>query len=706
MDFDIDLPESDPLDYPDPVFFKTHPVITKDFERLGCDVEKLGRYSVITYEGRPFLMFESDTSFTSLLGARLLKDKRATHLLLRRQGLSVADQKVFSRKDRSAALRAVRDLGIAVVKPADGRKGRGVSVGVSEDTFPDAWDAAWAATKGRRILVESCFRGGSEARYLVVDGRCIAVYKCIPPFVRGDGTSSVAQLVERRNAQRERNPDIMEDLILIDRHRLHVLGKQGLALDSIPEAGRAVLIDTKAGLSTGGEAMDITDEVDPALKRIAERVTEILPGLHVIGIDILCRDHSRPPAPEDYIIVEVNTRPGLGGHIFPSYGKPRDVCRVIAESCVDKMKALQPKASGPADISQTLVLGGDTCLGHSYLTERWSEARDRLAREPMSFFEGIAPLLADRDALVINLETVLANDPPDIFAGQKSYLGWDDPWRTTALLKRLGVDAVTLANNHTMDFGPGPLAETIGHLRQAGIAAAGAGEDREAAARPLSFMLGERQVIIIPAFEYRSKYDKDFDFYAGPGKPGVLGFGAEPHWSPAGLIRQHREGSQDALIIFVPHWGGARNYEWANQDMARLASEAIAAGADLVIGHGAHSLQEIDLDPSGSTVFSLGNFIFNSPGRYRAMNGLPFSFICRLALLGSKLEMRLYPVFCDNRVTGFRCRPATGEEATMVFGQLVARSVAPQRLEAAVRLERDERGWCFRNAVPLSPRFG
>ncbi len=118
-------------------------------------------------------------------------------------------------------------------------------------------------------------------------------------------------------------------------------------------------------------------------------------------------------------------------------------------------------------------------------------------------------------------------------------------------------------------------------------------------------------------------------------------------------------------------------------EMAQWVSEAIAAGADLVIGHGAHSLQKLTSIRGGSIVFSLGNFVYNSPGRYRAMNGLPFSFICHLGVSDRSLEMKLYPVFCDNRVTGFRCRPSTEEEAVMVFDLLVARAPSADALSKA-----------------------
>ncbi|HSF65690.1 MAG TPA: hypothetical protein VLA78_14975, partial [Paracoccaceae bacterium] len=279
---------------------------------------------------------ETFTSFTSHIAVRVMKDKRLTYRYLQRAGISVAEQHVFAQDGIDAAREIVRKLGSAVVKPVDGNKGRGVSVGVTLETLEDAWAAARAATSGR-LLVEREFRNGIEARYLVIDGTCVSVVRRIPPHVYGDGQQSVAQLVEARNAQRRRNPSIAGRPILIDSHRQHVLRQQGLDMHSVPAAGQLVLIDRKAGLSTGGEPMEITADVHPEMLGIAERASRVVPGLDIVGFDILALDHGAKPDPSNYIVIEGNTRPGVSGHTYPSYGPPRNVCRLIAEYCLRRM---------------------------------------------------------------------------------------------------------------------------------------------------------------------------------------------------------------------------------------------------------------------------------------------------------------------------------------------------------------------------------
>ena len=96
-------------------------------------------------------------------------------------------------------------------------------------------------------------------------------------------------------------------------------------------------IDWKSGLSTGGTSHDITSIVHDSMKRVAERVASAIPGLDVVGVDILARDHSAPAETNEYAILEANTEPMLGGHRFPMYGRPINVHRLVAESCMRRM---------------------------------------------------------------------------------------------------------------------------------------------------------------------------------------------------------------------------------------------------------------------------------------------------------------------------------------------------------------------------------
>lgn len=374
----------------------------------------------------------------------------------------------------------------------------------------------------------------------------------------------------------------------------------------------------------------------------------------------------------------------------------------FADGLTGRDLPVTPVPTRPERDEMTIVFGGDTCLGHSYLSQaRWPEPRERLLNDPHSFFAGLAPLVAERDALVLNLETVLADEPADIFDGRKSYLGWDNPERTLSVLRDQGVSAVTVANNHFMDFGGNCATATLRHLAEAGIATAGAGRTLRDAAIPLR--LG--RVLVFPAFEKRRIYAEDYGFYAGSDRTGVLGFDRTAQ-GIADLIGAYRAAYPDDLVIFTPHWGGSRNYGWATPKMQEQAEWLIAAGADLVMGHGAHALQEIDFRAAGAVVYSIGNFVFNSPGRYAAMGGFPYSFVARLTVAGRKARLRLYPFHCDNRVTGFHNRPVTEDEGAMVRDVLRARSGSPPDFDATVGLGRDRHGVYLAHLRPLSPRFG
>jgi D-alanine-D-alanine ligase-like ATP-grasp enzyme len=357
-----------------------------------------------------------------------------------------------------------------------------------------------------------------------------------------------------------------------------------------------------------------------------------------------------------------------------------------------------------------LVLAGDTSLGDWYL-QRAGDQLDRLRNNPTSFFTGVEPLISGRSLLVANLETVLSDSPSSPWEGVKNYLGWDSPERTTRLLSQIGVDTVSLANNHTMDFGWKPLDETTAHLRRAGIRYFGAGADLAAASAPSTWTLrpsvGEpRRLHIVGALKY-STVLRDFDFYAGEGQ-----YGVSPLSAPAVIeqLRKLRASDPTSVIVLFPHWG--QNYEWASDRMLRRARQFLRAGADVIIGHGAHMMQEITADEDGTTLFSIGNFVFNSRGRYDALKAPPYSCVARLVLTSSgatwSAALKLYPIVSDNVRTGYTPQPVTEEEAHELYSLLDSRSgqrgLGPFPEQFSLR--RDDRGWHLVTLLSLSPRLG
>jgi D-alanine-D-alanine ligase-like ATP-grasp enzyme len=319
-------------------------LLAQEFAAMGFTVEVIGKLFFVAREQRSCVLFEGgETTFTSVPASRILKDKGYARLLFQRAGVSVADGVAFTAEEKSAALEKVKELSPAVIKPLGGHKGLGTSVNVTAETFESAWSSAAHAAKkigklaisSHDILVERFFATGDEARYLVVGGRCVAVLMRLPPKVFGDGSSSIRQLIARENEFRKTNPAYraLGGMIVMDEFRHQILRSQGYSLDSVPAVGAKVIIDWKGGLSTGADSRNITSETHPSLKRVAERAVAVVPGLDIAGVDILAADHSAEARPDNYIVVEANTRPNIGGHQFPLFGRPINVCRLIAENC-------------------------------------------------------------------------------------------------------------------------------------------------------------------------------------------------------------------------------------------------------------------------------------------------------------------------------------------------------------------------------------
>lgn len=346
-----------------------------------------------------------------------------------------------------------------------------------------------------------------------------------------------------------------------------------------------------------------------------------------------------------------------------------------------------------------LVFAGDTAFGESY----------RVRPEPPSLsgnnrylpsMKALLPLLQDAREALVNLETPLAQ-PGDSAIKGKSYVHWADPGRTVAALKAAGVTAANLANNHTMDLGARGLAETLTALDRAGISATGAGLSLEPAERPLLWNVplggGTFRVAVLSGFEYRARYDEKFDFYAGPNTPGVNRLDRE---RMKDRIRSLKARTPGLFLVVFPHWG--QNYAWRSDDQARLARELADAGADLVIGHGAHQFLEVEHYRGKWILYGLGNFVFHSPGLYASRKASPYSLVARLEVEGDarapRKTLRLYPILSDNQVTGYRSRPVDAGE----FAQ--ARDLLLQRIDAAtaaaIRTGEDSLGYHFRAAIP------
>jgi cyanophycin synthetase len=265
----------------------------------------------------------SISSQTSHLAVEAAGDKSLTKALLSAAGLPVPRGAVV-RSAEAARTEAARLRGPAVVKPLNGNHGRGVSVGL---TTPEQIDQAFAeAVKhGRSVIVEEQYVG-ADYRVLVIGGRIAAAAERRPAEVSGDGVRTVRRLIEALNEDPRRGEghERVMTRVKIGPAVTSTLEGQGLGLDDVPAAGRVVRLVPTANLSTGGSAIDCTDEIHPENALICERAAQVI-GLDIAGIDFLCPDIRRPVSETGGGIVEVNAAPGFRMHLEPSEGRPRDV---------------------------------------------------------------------------------------------------------------------------------------------------------------------------------------------------------------------------------------------------------------------------------------------------------------------------------------------------------------------------------------------
>ncbi|MHB9145245.1 MAG: cyanophycin synthetase [Symbiobacteriia bacterium] len=267
------------------------------------------------------------TSSTSCIAADIASDKHLTKSLLEQAGLPVPEGLTCASADE--AWSAAQDIGLpVVVKPLDGNQGKGVFVNLGQEAaIRRAFE--FAQEHSRRVVVER-YVTGRQFRVLVVGDRVVAVAERIPAHVKGDGERTIRELVSLANQDPQRGVDHEKPLtrLRLDEVSLSYLARQGLTPDSVPAFGTAVYLRDSANLSTGGTAVDATDEIHPATAMAAIRAAKTV-GLDVAGIDLVTPDVSQPLEEVGGVIIEVTGAPGIRMHHFPSHGRPRDAAGAI-----------------------------------------------------------------------------------------------------------------------------------------------------------------------------------------------------------------------------------------------------------------------------------------------------------------------------------------------------------------------------------------
>ncbi len=287
-------------------------------------------------------------------------------------------------------------------------------------------------------------------------------------------------------------------------------------------------------------------------------------------------------------------------------------------------------------MSIKLALAGDTMLGRGV-------AQSLLRAPPGTLFSSaVAEAIREADLFVLNLECCISERGAPWPDPSKPFFFRAPPSAVDALA-HLGVDCVTLANNHALDFGETALSDTLGYLEEAGIRTVGAGPHVVAARAPAILVRDGFRLAVLGVTDHPS------DYAAGPTRAGVafadLRRGPSPWLGEA--IRSARVRA-DAVLV-TPHWGPNMTTEPVPH-VSAAARYLVEAGATLVAGHSAHVFHGV----SDRVLFDIGDFLDDYLTDPVLRNDLGLLFL--VTLDGSHLvRLEAVPLkldFCHTRLAG------------------------------------------------------
>ena len=289
----------------------------------------------------------------------------------------------------------------------------------------------------------------------------------------------------------------------------------------------------------------------------------------------------------------------------------------------------------------TLALAGDTMLGRGV-----AEAlRSRPPRSLVS--DEVAAAVREADLVLLNLECCISERGTPWPAPGKPFF-FRAPPQASELLVHLGVDCVTLANNHALDFGYDALLDTFEYLREAGVEWVGAGVDLERARAPVVVEAAGLTLAVVAATDHPA------DFAAEHDRPGVA-YAELDRGVPEWLFGAIRRAEADAVLV-TPHWGP--NMTASPTERVRDAAAALErTDAALVAGHSAHVFHGV----GGRTLYDLGDFLDDYRVDPVLRNDLGLLFLVTLGPGGPR-RLEAVPLALDYCHT----RAADGDDARWI----------------------------------------
>ncbi|WP_045516491.1 CapA family protein [Neobacillus niacini] len=320
------------------------------------------------------------------------------------------------------------------------------------------------------------------------------------------------------------------------------------------------------------------------------------------------------------------------------------------------IKPLTYEVSDDPTKELSIFFGGDTLLGDA--------AQKILNRNGYIYpFKYLDQIYKSADVRTLNLEAPISQIAKKIEA-EKDYIYNMSPL-VLDVFKQKAFNIFFLANNHSTDYGHDGLLETIMYLKKNSMIPLGAGKNKKEARKALVIRKGNIKVAILNYMSFRKRYQEKYQHFASNVHSGIAALSKK---EVSNDIKALRKIGINTIVVSI-HWG--KNYEPVSEEQLLQAKMIVKAGADIIVGHGSHQYQTISMLDGVPVFFSVGNFIFNTPGRSPLTYGFPITLHVNESGL---TRAEIWPIHTNNKIIKFQPRHLSGEEAYEAIHELYTNS--------------------------------
>ncbi len=310
---------------------KNPPIIKKVVLAMGGTIEEFvperGCFYINVLGKKIMIQRKLSITRDSFINVNLGKYKDLAHKLFCEHNIPTPQTESFYKKtyDQKIAINKLQKLAYPIIiKDAQGSNSKGIFPFIQ--TYQEAIKTIETQLPLYRSMIAQQMVFGKEFRLLVLNNKIIGALEMIPPYVVGDGISTIEKLIKEKQLSTERKTAFNEKLD-------QILKEKGLTLKSIVSRGKKVYIKRSSCLAEGGETKDVTDLVNKEIEKVCVHVSKVV-GRSLLGIDVICENVSEDPEKQSFYVLEVNTKPDLYIHYNPSHGKTRNVIKDIVRFMV------------------------------------------------------------------------------------------------------------------------------------------------------------------------------------------------------------------------------------------------------------------------------------------------------------------------------------------------------------------------------------